>query len=84
MLFIAYSILFSCFGKWDFRSEYHQCRIGQRDPTLVGPACGPGSWQYLGKIMVRLFSPRNIVVMFICYGLRCSLVALHDHGTCAC
>ena len=33
------------------------------------------------KIMVRLFSPCNIVVVCICYGLICSLVAVHDHGT---
>ena len=47
MLFIAYSILFSCFGKWDLMCEYHQCRIGQRGPTLVGHVHGPGSWEDL-------------------------------------
>ena len=43
MLFIAYSILFFHFGKWDFMYEYHQCRIRQRGPTWVGHVHGPGS-----------------------------------------
>ena len=43
MLFIAYSALFSCFGKWDLMCEYHQHRNGQRGPTLVGHAHGPVS-----------------------------------------
>ena len=85
MLFIAYSILFSCFGKWDFMCEYHQCRIWTVR-SHIGGSC-PWSWklgrccQDLGKIMVRLFSPCNIVVVCICYGLICSLVAVHDCGT---
>ena len=53
MLFIAYSILFSHFGKWDFMYEYHQCRIGQRGPTLVSHADGPGSWEDLAQILAR-------------------------------
>ena len=67
MLFIAYSTLFSCFGKLDLMCEYHQHRIGQRDPTWVGHVHGPGSWEDLsyvfldlGKIMVRLFSPSTL------------------------
>ena len=47
MLFIAYSIQFSHLGKWDFMYEHHQCRIGQRGPTLVGHVHGPGSWEDL-------------------------------------
>ena len=47
MLFIAYSILFSCFGKWDFMYEYPQHRIGLRGPTWVGHVHGPGSWEDL-------------------------------------
>ena len=35
-----------------------------------------------GKIMARLFSPCNTVVVCVSYGLIGSLVALHDHGTC--
>ena len=44
MLFVAYSILSSHLGKWDFMYGYHQDRIGQRGPTWVGHAHGPGSW----------------------------------------
>ena len=50
MLFIAYSTIFSCFGKWDLMCEYHQCRIGQRGPTLVGHVHGPGSWEDLAYV----------------------------------
>ena len=46
MLFIAYSTIFSCFGKWDLMCEYHQHRNGQRGPTL-GHAHGPVSWKDL-------------------------------------
>ena len=45
MLFIAYSILFSHFRKWDFMYEYDHHRTGQRGPTLVGHVHGPGSWE---------------------------------------
>ena len=51
MLFIAYSTLFSCFGKWDLMCEYRQSRIGQRGPTLVGNTPGPVSWKALAYIL---------------------------------
>ena len=53
MLFIAYSMLFSCFGKWDLMCEYHQCRNGQRGPTWVSHAHGPVSWKDLANILPR-------------------------------
>ena len=90
MLFIAYSTLFSCFGKWDSMCEYHQHRNGQRGPTLVGYAMVlpvgrilPISCLDHGKIMVRLFSPCNTVDVCVSYGLIGSLVSLHDCGTCS-
>ena len=52
MLFITYSILFSCFGKWDLICENHQCRI-LTGPTLVGHVHGPRSWDDLVKILTR-------------------------------
>ena len=87
MLFIVCSILFSCFGKWDFMCEYHQCRIWTVR-SHIGGSC-LWSWKLrrscedLDKIMVRLFSPCNIVVVCICYGLICSLVTVHDCATCS-
>ena len=86
MLFIAYSTLFSCFGKWDLMCEYHQCRIWTERSTLVGVMSivltVGRSCLDLGKIMVRLFSPCNTVVVCICYGLICSLVTVCNRGTC--
>ena len=38
MLFTAYSILFSHFGKWDFMCEYHQCRIWT-ERLHIGGSC---------------------------------------------
>ena len=35
----------------------------------------------LSKIMIRLFSPCNTVFVCISYGLICSLVIVHNHGT---
>ena len=88
MLFIAYSTLFPCFGKWDLICDCHQNIIGQRGPTLVSHSLGlsvgkilPLSYLDHGKIMVRLFSPCNAVVVFVSYGLIGSLVTLHDCGT---
>ena len=52
----------------------------------MGGSC-PWSWELrrclrdLAKIMVRSFSPCNIVVVCVSYSLICSLVTVHDHGT---
>ena len=73
MLFIAYSTLFFVLTSGTSCVSTTNVEFGQRRPTLLG--------QDLGKIMVRLFSPCNIVIVCICNGLICTLVAVHDCGT---
>ena len=63
MFFIAYSTLFSCFVEWDLMCEYHQCRIGQRGPTLVGDAHGPVSWKDLAYILPRSWQDHVKIVL---------------------
>ena len=63
MLFIAYSTLFSCFGKWDLMCEYHQHRIGQRGPTSVGHAHGPVSWKDLACLLPRSWQDHGKIVL---------------------
>ena len=63
MLFIAYSTLFSCFGMWDLMCEYHQCRNGQRGPTLVGHSYGPASWKNLAYILPRSWQDHGKIVL---------------------
>ena len=69
--------------------EYHQCRNGQRGPTLVGHAHGPASWKGFAYILPRSWQdhgkivlPCNTAVVCISYGLVGSLVIAHDCGTC--
>ena len=63
MLFIAYSTIFSCFGIWDLMCEYHQHRVGQRDPTLVGHAHGPVSWKDLAYILPSSWQDHGNIVL---------------------
>ena len=89
MLFMDHSILLYYFGKWDFMCEYHQCRIWT-ERSHIGGSC-PWSWKLgrscqdlvkiLVKILLRSFSPCNIVVVCVCYDLICSLVTMHDNAT---
>ena len=89
MLFIACSTLFSWFGKWDLLCECTSVEFDRVVPhwwimpmvMSIGKLL-PISCLDLHKIMVRLFSPCNTVVVSICYGLICSLVAVHNCGTC--
>ena len=84
MFFIAYSILFSHFGNQGFMSTTN-VELDREVPHWwvmsmvleVGKILSR-SWQDHCKII----SPCNIVVLCVCYGLICSLVTMHDHGTC--
>ena len=61
MLTIAYSTLFSCFARGTV-CEFHQCRIEQRDHTLVGHAHGPGSWKDFAYILPRSLQDHGKIV----------------------
>ena len=86
MLFIAYSTLFYCFGKWDLVCQYHQHRIWtERSHIGGGHVHGPGSWKILPRSWQdhgKIVSPCNTVIVCICYGLICSLVDMCNRGTC--
>ena len=65
MLFIAYSTLFSFFGKWDLMCEYHQHRIGQR--ALLDHAHGSVSWKDPAYIVTRSWQDHGKIVCHMKY-----------------